>query len=68
MCRNIRCLHNAGAVASKPEIEAASSQFVRKVSGIRTGKGERPDLDQAVADISKAVETLLRSLASGENI
>jgi hypothetical protein len=33
MCRNIRTLYNFDPVATEEEIEAAATQFVRKISG-----------------------------------
>lgn len=63
MCRNIKPLFNFDPSATEEEINAASLQFVRKISGFT--KPSRPNeavYDQAVADVSKAAQKLLNSL------
>jgi hypothetical protein len=63
MCRNITELRGLEPPATAEEIEAASRQFVRKVSGIRnpsvalTGRYE-----QAVAEIAAVTTALLDEL------
>lgn len=52
MCRNIKTLFNFEPPASDDEIEAASVQFVRKISG-----STKPSLANEAA-FTKAVETV----------
>ena len=40
MCRNIKPLFNFNPVATDDEIQAASLQFVRKISGLLTFEGK----------------------------
>lgn len=65
MCRNIRSLYNFEPSAEPEEIEAASLQFVRKVSGFRQpSRANAAVFDQAVADVSRVVGTLLDGLVT----
>ena len=65
MCRNIRRLYNFDPPATPEEIQAASLQFVRKVSGFtKPSKANEAAFQLAVADVSAAVQTLLDSLVT----
>ena len=68
MCRNIRTLHHFEPPATEAEIQAASLQFVRKVSGLaKPSVANTAVFDQAVADVATTVRGLLGSLvASGQ--
>lgn len=63
MCRNIRPLFNFEPPADEDEIQAASLQFVRKISGFaKPSKTNEAAFDQAVADITSAAARLLETL------
>ncbi len=63
MCRNIRPLFNFDPPASQDEIEAASLQFVRKISGFTApSKANEDAFNTAVADIAAAARRLLTAL------
>ena len=63
MCRNIRPLFNFDPPATQDEIEAASLQFVRKISGFTApSKANEEAFNTAVADIAAAARRLLTSL------
>jgi len=63
MCRNIRRLYNFEPPATTEEIQAASLQFVRKISGFtKPSKANEDAFNLAVEDVSKVVQTLLSSL------
>jgi hypothetical protein len=63
MCRNIRTLFNFEPPATKDEIHAAATQFVRKLSGFTNpSKVNGPAFNRAVDDISKVAHKLLQSL------
>ena len=63
MCRSIKPLFNFDPPVTKDEIEAASLQFVRKISGFpRPSKANEASFQAAVDDISGIAEQLLRSL------
>lgn len=65
MCRNIEILFNFEPPATMDEIQAASLQFVRKVSGYRQpSKANAAAFEQAVEDVSGVVSTLLDSLVT----
>ncbi|HBY08810.1 MAG TPA: DUF2277 domain-containing protein [Chloroflexi bacterium] len=65
MCRNIQKLYNFAPPATQDEVEAASLQFVRKISGFtKPSKANEVAFELAVADISKIVQTLLDSLVT----
>ena len=63
MCRNIKTLFNFEPPATNEEIEAASLQYVRKVSGFNkpTKTNEAP-FYSAVEEIARTTERLLASL------
>lgn len=65
MCRNIKTLHNFNPPATDEEIQAASLQFVRKLSGFNSpSKANEAAFLQAVAEVSEAARKLLGSLVT----
>ena len=63
MCRSIKTLFNFEPAASEEEIQAASLQFVRKVSGFtRPSRANEAAFNRAVAEVSRVVERLLDSM------
>lgn len=63
MCRNIRLLFNFAPPVTDAEIEAASLQFVRKISGFnKPSKTNEAAFQTAVRDIAAASGRLLHSL------
>jgi hypothetical protein len=63
MCRNIRPLFHIDPPAEPEDVQAAARQFVRKVSGYQNpSRVNQADFEQAVSDISAAVQILLASL------
>jgi len=65
MCRNIKRLYNFEPPATPEEIQAASLQFIRKVSGFsKPSKANQAAFQLAVDDVSKVVQTLLHTLVT----
>jgi hypothetical protein len=65
MCRNIKRLYNFEPPATPEEIQAASLQFIRKVSGFnKPSQANQAAFQLAVEDVSNAVETLLNTLVT----
>jgi len=65
MCRNIKVLHNFEPPATKPEMEAAATQYVRKVAGMtKPSQSNQAVFDEAIAAVSAATQTLLESLVT----
>lgn len=65
MCRNIRTLFNFEPPATDDEIQAASLQFVRKISGFtKPSKANEATFDEAVAAIAAISRQLLVALES----
>ena len=65
MCRNIRQLHNFDPPASKEEVDDASLQFVRKISGSnKPSKANEEAFNLAVAEVAAATTKLLDSLVT----
>lgn len=63
MCRNIKILFNFDPPATNEEVEAASLQFVRKLSGFnKPSAANRHAFEQAVTDVAKVARKLLDSL------
>ena len=63
MCRNIRTLFNFDPPASDEEVQAASLQFVRKLSGFtRPSRVNQEAFDRAVADVSAVARRLIDAL------
>lgn len=60
MCRSIKVLRGQQPPATLQDIEAASLQFVRKVSGFRQpSKANRAAFELAVAEVTAAAARLL---------
>lgn len=65
MCRNIKTLFNFDPPATEAEIHASALQFVRKLSGFNApSKANQAAFDQAVAEVTAAARTLVRSLVT----
>lgn len=63
MCRSIKPLFNFEPPATEEEIQAASVQFVRKLSGFsKPSKVNEAAFAQAVEEISAAARTLIFAL------
>ena len=65
MCRSIKPLFNFDPPVTDDEIQAASLQFVRKITGFhRPSKVNEAPFQAAVDEISGIAANLLRSLAT----
>ena len=65
MCRNIKTLFNFDPPVTHDEIEAASLQFVRKVSGFtKPSKANEAAFNLAVARTTEVAHALLQSLVT----
>jgi hypothetical protein len=65
MCRNIRTLFNFEPPATDEEIQAASVQFVRKLSGFtRPSQANQAVFDEAVEEVSAVARRLIDSLVT----
>ncbi|HXU07630.1 MAG TPA: DUF2277 domain-containing protein [Blastocatellia bacterium] len=65
MCRNIKTLFNFEPPVTDEEIQAASIQFVRKISGFnKPSKANEAAFHIAVDDIARVSRQLLMSLES----
>ena len=63
MCRNIKMLFNFDPPVTPEEIEAASLQFVRKISGFnKPSKANEAAFFEAIEAINAVSATLLSSL------
>ena len=63
MCRNIKTLFNFDPPVTPEEIQAASLQFVRKITGFtKPSQANAAAFDRAVAEVSEAARRLLASL------
>ena len=63
MCRNIRTLFNFEPSATDEEINAASLQYVRKITGFnKPSRANEAAFYSAVEDIARISERLLSSL------
>jgi hypothetical protein len=63
MCRNIKTLFNFDPPVTAEEVQAASLQFVRKISGFtKPSKANEPAFFAAVEEIAGISTRLLRSL------
>ena len=63
MCRNIKTLFNFDPPVTPEEIQAASLQFVRKITGFnKPSKANEASFQAAVDEISEISTRLLRSL------
>lgn len=62
MCRNIKTLFNFEPPATDDEIQDASLQFVRKLSGFTlASKANEAAFERAVQEVAAAARTLIRS-------
>lgn len=65
MCRNIKTLFNFDPPATEDEIQAASLQFVRKISGFNTpSKANEAAFHQAIDEVAAVARNLLDSLVT----
>jgi hypothetical protein len=65
MCRNIRTLFNFDPPATDDEIRAASTQFVRKLSGFtKPSQANEAAFERAIDDVAAVARTLLDSLVT----
>ncbi|MDO3679085.1 DUF2277 domain-containing protein [Paenibacillus ehimensis] len=65
MCRNIKTLFNFDPPATEEEIQAASLQFVRKLSGFnKPSKANEEAFQLAVEEVTAAARKLLDSLVT----
>lgn len=65
MCRNIRVLYNFQPPTTPQEIEAASLQYVRKVSGLpKPSEADREAFEAAVREVAKTTAKLLDALVA----
>ena len=63
MCRSIKTLRSPAGRASDDDIEAASRQFVRKISGYaQPSRANREVFETAVAEVAAASKVLLDNL------
>ena len=63
MCRNIKTLFNFEPPVTRDEVQAASLQFVRKITGFnKPSQANEAAFDDAVEEIAKISARLLRSL------
>lgn len=65
MCRNIRTLFNFAPPATEDEIQAASLQFIRKVTGFqRPSKANEEAFQRAVDETAEVVRRLFETLVT----
>jgi hypothetical protein len=65
MCRNIKTLYNFDPPATDNEIQAASLQFVRKLSGLnKPSKANEEVFNRAVEEVAMVARNLLDSLVT----
>jgi hypothetical protein len=65
MCRNIKTLFNFDPPVTHEEIEAASLQFVRKLSGFtKPSKANEEAFARAVAQTTEVAQTLMHALVT----
>jgi hypothetical protein len=65
MCRNIRPLFNFDPPVTDEEVQAASVQFVRKISGFtKPSKANEDAFSRAVDEVAAAARTLVDSLTT----
>ena len=63
MCRNIKTLFNFDPPVTPEEVQAASLQFVRKISGFsKPSKANEAAFQNAVSEIAEIATRLLRSM------
>lgn len=65
MCRNIKTLFNFEPPATEDELQGASLQFVRKISGFnKPSKANEAAFDQAVEQVAAVARELIESLVT----
>ena len=65
MCRNIKTLFNFDPPATSDEVQAASIQFARKLSGFtKPAKVNEAAFELAIERVSTAAQELLNSLVT----
>ncbi len=65
MCRNIKTLFNFEPPATHDEVQAASLQFVRKLSGFtKPSRANEEVFERAVDEVSQIAEALLAKLVT----
>jgi hypothetical protein len=65
MCRNIRTLYNYEPAATDEEIQAASLQYVRKISGFnKPSQANAEAFEEAVDEVARASAALLDRLVT----
>jgi len=65
MCRNIHTLYNFEPPATRDEVEAASLQFVRKISGFtKPSHANEEAFMRAVEEVTAASQRLLDALVT----
>ncbi|GAC1554607.1 MAG: hypothetical protein NVS2B9_19050 [Myxococcales bacterium] len=65
MCRSIRVLYNFEPPTTREEIQAASTQYVRKVSGLaKPSAADTAAFDRAVEEVAAATRKLLGALSA----
>jgi hypothetical protein len=65
MCRSIKTLFNFDPPATSDEVQAASLQFVRKLSGFnKPSKANEAAFDIAVERVAAAAQEMLNSLVT----
>ena len=68
MCRNIRVLHAFEPPTTVEEMQAASLQYVRKVSGInKPSAADQAAFEAAVAEVTESTRRLLTALSARAN-
>jgi len=65
MCRNIHTLYNFEPPATRDEVEAASLQYVRKISGFtKPSQANEEAFMRAVEEVTAASQRLLDALVT----
>jgi hypothetical protein len=65
MCRNIRTLHNFEPPATTEEVQAAATQYVRKIAGAtKPSQANQAAFDAAVETVTRATRALLDELVT----
>jgi hypothetical protein len=65
MCRNIHTLYNFEPPATRDEVEAASLQYVRKISGFtKPSQANEEAFSRAVDEVTAASQRLLDALVT----
>ena len=65
MCRNIKQLYNFEPHATNEEIDAAATQFVKKISGFqKPSKANEAIFNRAIEEIAHASHHLLEDLVT----